>query len=319
MALEALGWTAARQRDFAAHAAHDLIPGRVIGEHRTHLEVAVNDGDVTAEIPGRLRHAAELRSDLPGVGDFVALSPGAGNGPAIIEAVLPRTSALVRQATAERRPQLLAANVDTVFIVTALDGDFNLERLIRYIALVRDGGAEPVIVINKADLAADFDAARAEIRGIAPDVPVHVLSAHDPAQVAKLERYFEDGATIALLGSSGVGKSTLTNRLLGREAQATQPVRAFDNRGRHTTTHRQLFVRAAGGAIMDTPGMRGLELWDAEPATADDAAFAAIEELAAGCRFRNCRHDSEPGCAVRDAVARGEVDAATLARYRDGG
>lgn len=319
MSLDALGWTASRQQEFVEYARQDLLPGRVVGEHRTHFQVAMSGGEVSAEIPGRMRNAAELRSDLPGVGDYVAVRPSDGDGPAIIEAILPRTSALIRQAAGERRPQLVASNVDVVFIVTALDGDFNLERTIRYLDLVRDGGAEPVIVINKADIAEGIDAALVELRDVAPNVDVHVLSAHRPAEVATLETYFEGGRTIVLLGSSGVGKSTLTNELLGYEAQATQAVRARDNRGQHTTTHRQLFIRKAGGVIMDTPGMRGLELWDAEPVPApgsvDDDAFDAIETLATQCKFRNCGHASEPGCAVRSALARGEIEAAALARY----
>ncbi len=315
MSLDALGWTALRQQEFVEHARQGWIPGRVIGEHRTHFQVAVDGGEVAAEIPGRMRNTAALRSDLPGVGDFVALSPSDGDGPAIIEVVLSRTSALIRQAAGERRPQLVASNVDTVLIVTALDGDFNLDRTMRYLALVRDGGAEPVIVINKADIGTGTDAALTDLRSVAPDVRVHVLSAHRPAEVAALETYFEGGRTIALLGSSGVGKSTLTNQLLGYEAQATQAVRTRDNRGQHTTTHRQLFIREGGGTIMDTPGMRGLELWDAEPVFVDDDVFEAIEMAAAQCKFRNCRHAREPACAVRAAIERGEIEAAALARY----
>lgn len=316
MALEALGWNAYRQQEFSAHAQQGRVPGRVVSEHRTHLEVALAGGEVVAEVPGRLHNAAEVRSDLPGVGDFVAVSPSTGDGPAIIEAVLPRTSALVRQAVSERRPQLLAANVDTVLIVTTCDGDFNLERIKRYLTLIEEGGAEPVIVINKADIGTDIEAAVAALRDMAPEVPVHVLSAHRAGEVAVLGTYFDGGRTLALLGSSGVGKSTLTNQLLGHEAQATQPVRAYDNRGRHTTTHRQLLVRPGGGAIIDTPGMRGLELWEAEAEPVENDAFELIETLAANCRFRNCRHASEPDCAVRAAIARGELEEALLARYQ---
>jgi ribosome biogenesis GTPase len=331
MSIEALGWTRQRVAEFAELARRGLMPGRIVGEHRTHFEVATEHGEVAAEVPGRMWNATEIRSDMPGVGDFVALMPGEGDGPAIIDSVLPRTSALIRQAAGERRPQLIAANVDVVLIVTALDGDFNLQRIERYLAVVREGGAEPVIVINKADIAGNADAALAELAKVAPDVAVHLVSAHDPADVVLLAGYFNDrptcndgnagnngnngraSRTIALVGSSGVGKSTLTNRLLGEDVQATQAVRAHDNRGRHTTTHRQLFQRASGGAIMDTPGMRSIELWDSEPEPELD--FSDLEELAAQCKFRNCRHDHEPACAVRAAVKAGDVDADRAARF----
>jgi ribosome biogenesis GTPase / thiamine phosphate phosphatase len=315
--LEAVGWTKQRQAGFDDYASDGLMPGRVVGEHRTHLQVATAVGELSAEMSGRLRKGAAQRSDLPGVGDFVALRPSAGDGPATIEVVLPRTSALIRMAAGEHRPQLLAANVDVAFIVTGLDGDFNLQRLERYLALVRDSSAEPVIVANKIDLSDNVAAAASQISEIARGVPILAISARAAADVGKLETYLDGNRTVVFIGSSGVGKSTLTNQLLGRAAQATQDVRSHDSRGRHTTTHRQLFTRPQGGAIIDTPGIRGLELWNAagasDPSYADD--FADVEALAAQCRFRDCRHVSEPACAVRAAVARGELDAAHLANY----
>jgi ribosome biogenesis GTPase len=220
---------------------------------------------------------------------------------------------LIRKASSERQPQLLAANVDAVFIVTAPDGDLNLPRIERYLALVRESGAAPVIVLNKADLTDDVVGTTNEIAAIAPGVPVHAISARDREGIEVLEPYFAGHQTVGLVGSSGVGKSTLTYELLGRAAQATQEVRAHDSRGRHTTTHRQLFLRPQGGAIIDTPGMRGLELWNAGENVGND--FDDIEGLATGCKFRNCRHDSEPGCAVRAAVGRGDLEAKRLASY----
>lgn len=313
MNLKAFGWTVERQAAFAAGASSGLLPGRVIGEHRTHFQVATDIVELTAEITGKLRNDAVERSDLPGVGDFVALRLTAGDGPAIIEAVLPRTSALVRQASAENRPQLLAANIDVAFIVMALDGDFNLARLHRYLALVRDSGAEAVIVANKIDLANDATGAAKQIADIAPGVAIHPINAKAANGIADLERYFKNNQTVVLIGSSGAGKSTLTNQLLGRAVQATQEVRAHDSRGRHTTTHRQLFIRPQGGSVIDTPGIRGLELWNDAPDS--QINFDDIEALAANCRFRNCRHASEPACAVRAAVARGDLDEAHLASY----
>ena len=314
MTLEALGWTEEWQQLFDVHAQAGLIPGRVVSEHRSHLQVMVADGEIAAEIAGRLWNEVDVRSDMPGVGDFVGMTPDVGDGPAIIEAMLPRKSALVRRAAGERRPQLIAANVDVVLIVSTLDGDFSSERMQRYLDLVRDGGATPVIVLNKADVGVAPDEIINEIREMASDVAMHVISAQRQENVAELRQYFEGGKTIALVGSSGVGKSTLINQLLGREAQRVGDVSAHDNRGRHTTTHRELFMRPGGGAVMDTPGMAGLVLWDAEPEPVED--FADIDELAGQCKFRNCAHDREPGCAVRAAIEDGDLDAGRLERWR---
>ena len=256
MPLEALGWSERRQAEFGAHAAEGLFPGRVVGEHRSHYRVATDATELSAGTTGRIRNSAMQRSDLPGVGDFVALRLAIGDGPATIEAVLPRTTALVRKASGEDRPQLLAANIDVVFIVTAADGDFNLPRIERLLALAADSGAVPVILLNKVDLSPVVGALTEQIASVAPGTPIHPISARARDGIAALQRYFDGNRTAGLIGSSGVGKSTLTNELLGRAAQATQEVRAHDSRGRHTTTHRQLFLRPQGGSIIDTPGMR---------------------------------------------------------------
>lgn len=313
MSLEALGWNGQWRKKFESLAAMGVEPGRVVGEHRSHYRVATEGAELSAGTTGRLRNSAVQRSDLPGVGDFVAVNLSEGDGNSTIEAVLPRTSALIRKASGAPEPQLLAANVDVVFIVTALGGDFNRERMMRYLALVQQCGAAPVIVVNKSDLENNVVGSTGQIEGIDSAIPVHMISARARETIEVLERYFTGNRTVALLGSSGVGKSTLTNQLLGREAQATQEVRGYDGRGRHTTTHRQLFIRLKGGAIVDTPGLRGLELWN----TTDDTepGFDDIEELALQCRFSNCRHVSEPGCAVRSAVERGEVVGERLAAY----
>jgi ribosome biogenesis GTPase / thiamine phosphate phosphatase len=313
MTLEALGWSERRRAEFGPHAAEGLLAGRVVGEYRSHYRVATEAAELTAEATGRVRNAAAQRSDLPGAGDFVAVRLAMGDGPATIEGVLPRISALVRKASGEPRPQLLAANIDVVFIMTAMDGDFNLPRLERYLALVGESGAAPVIVLNKAELTDDIIEVTGQIAAIAPGVPIHAISARERDGVRDLERYFDGNRTVVLAGSSGVGKSTLTNLLLGREAQATQEVRAHDNRGRHTTTHRQLFTRPQGGSIIDIPGMRGVALWSSANVVNDN--FDDIEALASQCKFRNCRHDSEPACAVRAAVERGELDAERPASY----
>jgi len=313
MTLEALGWCERHRTEFMAHAAAGLVPGRIVAEHRSHYRVATGSIELTAGTTGSLRNSAVQRSDLPGVGDFVGVRLAAGDGPSTIEIVLARTTALIRKASGERRPQLLAANVDIVFIVTAVGGDLNLPRIERYLALVRESGAAPVIVLNKADLADGVGGTTSQIAAIAPDVPIHDVSARERDGARSLKGYFDGNRTIVLVGSSGVGKSTLTNGLLGRAAQATQEVRAHDSRGRHTTTHRQLFLLLQGGCIIDTPGMRGLELWNAAEDAGSD--FDDIEDLATRCKFRNCRHDSEPGCAVRAAIGRGDLEATRLASY----
>jgi ribosome biogenesis GTPase len=313
MSLDAFGWSSQRQAEFAAYAANGLMPGRVVSEHRSHFGIATDSVELSATMTGRLRNAAAQRSDLAGVGDFVALRVAPGDGAATIEAVLHRTSALVRKASGEQRPQLLVANVDVVFIVTAPGGDFNLPRIGRMLALVRDSGADPVIILNKADLADDVTSVINQLTAFAPGVPVHAVSARSGGGILDVGRYFDGNPTVALIGSSGVGKSTLTNRLTGYAEQATQEVRAHDSRGRHTTTHRQLFIRSQGGTVIDMPGMRGLELWKSEDKVGED--FDDIEALASGCRFRNCRHDREPGCAVRAALGRGDIESARLATY----
>ena len=313
MSLEALGWNRRWQEKFEAHDSNGLVPARVVGEHRSHYRVATEGTELSAGTTGRMRITAAQRSDLPGVGDFVAVAVSEVDGAATIEVVLPRTSALVRKASGKAVPQLLAANIDVVFIMTAQGGDFNLQRMKRYLALVQQSGATPVIVVNKLDLQNDVFGSAGQIDGIASDVPVHAISARACSGIYALEQYFNSNRTVVLLGSSGVGKSTLTNQLLGRDAQPTQEVRGYDGRGRHTTTHRQLLIRPQGGAIVDTPGLRGLELWNmTEPR---ESGFDHIERLALQCRFHNCRHCTEPGCAVRSAVGRGDLESARLADY----
>ncbi len=313
MTLAAFGWNNRWQNAFEATAAANLLPARVIGAHRTHFDVVTDAAELTAAMTKRLRNAAADPSDLAGVGDFIALSLTGSDGHATIEAVLPRTTAIIRKASSQPHPQLIAANVDWILVVTALDGDINLRRLERYLALIADSGAAAAIVVNKSDLADGVAATLAQIAAIAPGVPLHAISARASNGLDVLHSYFNNNQTVALIGSSGVGKSTLTNRLLGRDVQATQEVRASDNRGRHTTTRRQLFLRPGGGSLIDTPGIRGLELLNTAASSTDN--FDDIDALAAQCKFRDCKHDREPACAVRAAVAAGALDAARLARY----
>jgi ribosome biogenesis GTPase len=314
-ALDSLGWSSSFAEAFAPFAPDGLVPARIVREHRGLFRAQAEDGEHVAEVAGRLRHEARSRADLPAVGDWVALRLAPHGPRAIVHAVLPRRSRFVRKLAGEEHgEQVVAANVDTVFLVSGLDHDFNPRRIERYLVMARESGAWPVVVLNKADLVPDASAAQAEVQAIAAGAPVHAISSRAGSGLEQLDPYLRPRETVALLGSSGVGKSTLLNRLSGREQQATLEVRAHDSRGRHATTHRQLFVLPSGALMVDTPGMRELQLWD--PGGALDAAFEDVAALAAQCRFADCAHETEPGCAVRAAVDAGRLDPGRLASFR---
>jgi ribosome biogenesis GTPase len=313
MKLRELGWHEYFRDLFEPYRLEGLRPARVVAQHRDRCLAAGEAGEWTAEVSGRFRHRTRERSGYPAVGDWVALEPFAGDR-AIIHGVLERRSAFIRKAAGfVTEPQVVAANVDTVFLVAGLDGDFNLRRIERYLTTAWDSGASPVIVLNKRDLCRDPDAAVAEVERIALGTPVIAVSARDGANFESLGRCLESGKTAAFLGSSGVGKSTLINRLLGAERQPTRPVREDDSRGRHTTSRRELIALPGGGLLIDTPGMRELQLWADEESLA--RAFDDVEDLATGCRFRDCRHEDEPGCTVRQAIASGALDPGRLESY----
>lgn len=325
--LTGLGWDPGWAAAFLPFDAAGMRPARVVASHRDAWVLAQPgvSADADAVISGRFRHEALGPGDLPAVGDWVAVNAAsveAGSGsPAVIQAVLPRRTAFRRSAGEERlagnlsAEQVLAANVDVAFVVVGLDGDFNLRRLERYLAVAWSGGAQPVIVLNKADVATDVDGLRVAAEAVAPGVEVHPISALqgdgvEPLRVAHLAR----GRTAVVLGSSGVGKSTLVNALVGAERQRTGAVREDDSRGRHTTTHREL-VRLPGGALLiDTPGIRSLGVAGASDGL--EPTFSDIAEIALRCRFSDCRHEGEPGCAIRAALADGQLSADRLASHR---
>ena len=312
--LEALGWDDRLEAALRAHGDGGLRPARVAVAHNALYQLGTADGEVMAELAGRLRHRAAGADARPVVGDWVALRPDA-NGAATIEAVLPRRHCFSRKAAGEpTRRQLVAANIDTVLLVSGLDDDFNLRRIERYLVAIRNSGAAPVLVLNKADVCPDPETRRDAAAALAPGAPLHVIEALHPGGAEPLRRHLPPGRTGALIGSSGVGKSTIINRLLGRERQRTAAVRRRDGRGRHTTTQRELIGLPDGGLIIDTPGMRELQLW--EDTDALDDAFDDIRALAAGCRFRDCEHEGEPRCAVRQAVETGRLGAARLDSFR---
>ena len=280
----------------------DLRPARVAVAHGTRYELLGGDTQ-WAELTGRLRHEAADPLQRPAVGDWVAVARGR------IHHVLERKTHLLRQSAGDRTSaQVVAANVDVVFVVSALDRDFNPRRIERYLTVVWDGGAQPVLVLNKADACADVGPFHDALGPVALGVPVVTTSALAGAGIEALQAHLGPGITAALVGSSGVGKSMLINRLLGHEAQRTGRTRAGDGKGRHTTSHRELLPLAEGGMLIDTPGMRELGLWDAGEGLR--AAFADIDALAGRCRFRDCTHQGEPGCAVAE-----QVPAERLASY----
>jgi ribosome biogenesis GTPase len=312
--LTQLGWNARLDAAFAAHAAERLVPGRVVLEHTHIYRVMTAEEELLARVSGRLRHRAFARVDFPAVGDWVAVAPAAQGGDARILAVLPRRSRFSRRAAGDTtEEQVVAANIDTVFLVAGLDGDFNPRRIERYLLVASESGASPVIVLNKVDVAENAEEMAAAVRAIAGGVPVHSVSCRVPASLDVLRGYLGHGETGALLGSSGVGKSTIANRLVGHDLLRTHDVRESDSRGRHTSTARQLVLLPGGGVLIDTPGMRELQLWDAGDVTS--GAFGDVDALAAACRFRDCRHLQEPGCAVRAAVDAGALSSGRFESY----
>ena len=278
---------------------------RVIAQHRNGYRLHDGDAETAAQPAPRFLRRSTPHEERPAVGDFVVASAH----PAIIERVLERRSVLSRAAAGERHQrQLIAANIDSVFVLMGLDGDFNPRRIERYLLLIEGSGAKPVVVLTKIDKVenAASEAMRAELAATIADVETHAINAKDPASVAPLLAHLRLGDTAVLVGSSGAGKSTLTNTLLGVERQATNVVRDHDSRGRHTTTHRALIQLPSGGCLIDTPGMREIKLTGDE--TLSGASFADIEELALQCRFGDCTHGNEPGCAVRVALEAGSLD-----------
>ena len=305
--LAAIGWRGGA--DGLGEVADDLDLVRVIAQHRNGYRIHDGAAEATAQpAPRFLRRRADP-AERPAVGDFVLADAAT---PRSIREVLPRRSLLSRAAAGERyQRQVIAANIDAVFVLMGLDGDFNPRRIERYLALIQGSGAQPVVVLTKLDKV-EADAGAAMVAGLrdtlAAGISLHVINAKDPGSVAPLLAFLRHGDTAVLVGSSGAGKSTLTNTLLGRERQTTSAVREHDSRGRHTTTYRALIALPSGGCLIDTPGMRELKLTGDEDLVA--AGFDDIETLAARCRFADCAHGSEPGCAVRAALAAGTLDPA---------
>ncbi len=300
------GWSPALQDAFAPHGAHGLIPGRVIVQQRGLYVLATDAGELAAGISGRLAHDA-MAGEYPAAGDWVAAAARAEELAATIHHVLPRKTAFVRRAAGPKLgEQVVAANVDVALLTASLNADLNVRRLERYLSVAWQSGARPVIVLTKADLCDDVETALHEIGAVAFDTPILAVCALTGQGLDAVSALLAPGETAVMVGSSGVGKSTLVNALAGQDLMATQAIREDDAHGRHTTTHRELIRLPGGALLLDTPGMRELGLWDSGDGVS--ATFEDIEALAAGCRFHDCRHGNEPGCAVQSALADGNLD-----------
>ncbi len=315
MDLRQLGWDDSWQAAFAPLAAEGLLPARVALEDKHSFRVVGEAGEYEATVPGRLLNLRASETNLPKVGDWVAITPPTTAGPSVIRGILPRRTQLARKvAGRELREQVLVTNIDVAVIVQGLDQSYNLRRLERFLVMSHEGGLQPVVVLNKADCCAQAEARLSECVARAGTAPVLLTSARTGQGLAELRRMIPPGRSAVFIGSSGVGKSSLINRLYGEDILATQEVRAHDAKGRHTTTWRELILLPEGGLVIDTPGMREFHLWVAGEGL--EAAFADVVELASHCRFRDCRHQTEEGCAVLAAVRDQRLSPQRLASYQ---
>ncbi|MCL5291464.1 MAG: ribosome small subunit-dependent GTPase A [Actinobacteria bacterium] len=314
MDLSLLGWKPFFHESFDPFLKHGYFAGRISEEHKHLYRILTENGELLAKVSGKLLHDSKNRSEFPAVGDWVVISGRSTEGTATIHAILPRLSKFTRKMAGKTtEEQVIAANIDTIFLVSGLDNDFNLRRIERYLTLAWEGGANPVIVLNKADICDDIAQKVALVETVALGAPVHVVSGITGQGLEELSTHLSDGATVAFLGSSGTGKSTLINALIGESVQDVNTVRQGDSRGRHTTTFRKLIVLPHGGIVIDTPGLRELQLWGSDEGLS--GAFSDIELLAEQCRFADCRHVNEPGCAVRRSLEEGTIDSERYESY----
>jgi ribosome biogenesis GTPase len=315
MPLEDFGWNDEWARHYEGWAGKPgLEPGRVIIGFNYLFRVRMEDAEIEAMLSGRLKHTAASQGALPAVGDWVVVRRQSGRARGAIVSVFPRRSRFSRRTAGNvTDEQVVAANIDILFVVMSLDADYSLRRLERYLLMARESGATPVVLLTKPDLCADVAQSVAEVVAVAGDAPVHMLSPKSNQGMEQVSAYLPKGRTGALLGSSGVGKSTIINRLVGADVQKTRDVREADSKGRHTTSNRELVSLPGGGLVIDTPGMRELQLWDASDSVRE--TFDDVEALADGCHFTDCRHRDEPRCAVKAAVEEGRLPAERLASY----
>jgi ribosome biogenesis GTPase / thiamine phosphate phosphatase len=315
LTIEQFGWNTTWHQEFLPWEEKGFIPGRVTIEHKRMYRVQTNDGEYLCELSGKFRYMTSERHEFPAVGDWVIVQALPKEKKGFIQGILPRRSQFIRKVAGEEATgQVIAANIDTIFLVMALTNDFNVRRLERYLVLAWESGANPVIILTKADLCSNVETYVEKVHSVALGVPVHPISCYEGTGLDELSAYLQVGKTIALVGSSGVGKSTLMNYWLKEEYQAVQEVRQSDNKGRHTTTHRVLFHLPEGACVIDTPGMRELSLWESNEGL--DETFEDIIQLAQYCHFNDCQHNTEPKCAVRNAIENGSLSPHRLESYR---
>lgn len=314
MDLKDLGWNDFFENHSENYQDNNFLVGRICSEYRNSYKVFSKIGELTANISGKFRNICKNLQDYPAIGDWVIFDLIENENKAIIQSILPRKSKFSRKVAGNNtQEQIVAANIDTAFIVCALNYDFNLRRIERYLSLVWQSGANPIIILTKIDLCDDLANKLAQINSIAFGVDIHLINNITNDGIKDLHTYCKQGNTIVLLGSSGVGKTSLINNLLGENKLLIQKLRKKIDKGKHTTTHRQMFFLAQGGLIIDTPGMRELQLWNAQEGVS--SYFDDIETIAKGCRFKNCKHQNEPDCAVKKALENGNLDIKRLENY----
>ena len=312
--MKQLGWDEFYNEEFDTFIEEGYSVARVFAEHKHIYKLYTEHGEMLSEVSGKLRHETTDGDEFPTVGDFVVVSLRISEKRATIHKVLPRKSKFSRKvAGINTKEQIVASNIDTIFLVNSLNKDFNARRIERYLIIAFESGATPIILLSKADLCEDLEEKLNQTEKVAMGVPIHIISALDKRGMNDLNEYLKPGKTIALLGSSGVGKSTLLNFLAGEMVQETKEVRAYDDKGRHTSTSREMFILDSGAIMIDTPGMRELQLWGGTEGISE--AFEDIETIASQCRFSDCMHLKEPGCAIKKAIEDGIIDEKRFKSY----